>query len=131
MPSLRRKRLLLKFPSSNDDGDSNENGKNTDRFILAKQQLCTSITLFLYISLPSLQVYKVNAPKFTFYRGREQKTVMISLCYFCSNASRDQSINSYVTEISWLRPGALMISDLKHFDVALTPLQTDATFNNE
>ena len=73
----------------------------------------------------------MKAPKFTFCRRREHKTVRISLCYFCSNASRDQSINSYVTETSWSRPGALMISDLKLFDVALTPVQTDATFNNE
>ena len=73
----------------------------------------------------------MNAPKFTFCRGREQKTVMISLCYFCSNASRDQSINSYVKETSWSRPGALMTLYLKLFDVALTSLQTDATFNNE
>ena len=73
----------------------------------------------------------MKVPKFTFCRRREHKTVRISLCYFCSNASRDQSINSYVTETSWSRPGALMISDLKLFDVALTPVQTDATFNNE
>ena len=56
---------------------------------------------------------------------------MISLCYFCSNASRDRSINSSVTETSWSKPGALMLSDVKLFDVALTPVQTDATFNNE
>ena len=30
---------------SNDDGDCNENGKKTNRFRLAKQQLCTCITL--------------------------------------------------------------------------------------
>ena len=38
---------------------------------MAKQQLCTCITLFLYISLPSLPDYNVEVPKFTVYRGRE------------------------------------------------------------
>ena len=33
---------------SNDDGDGNENGKKNNRFRLAKQQLCTNITLFLF-----------------------------------------------------------------------------------
>ena len=32
--------------SSNDDGDGNEKGKKINRFRLAKQQLCTCITLF-------------------------------------------------------------------------------------
>ena len=31
---------------SNNDGDGNENGKKNNRFKLAKQQLCTCITLF-------------------------------------------------------------------------------------
>ena len=31
---------------SNNDGDGNENGKKTNRFIWAKQRLCTCITLF-------------------------------------------------------------------------------------
>ena len=36
---------------SNDEGDSNENGKkNLDGFRLAKQQLCKRITVFFYIS---------------------------------------------------------------------------------
>ena len=41
---------------------------------LAKQQLCKCITLFLYISLPSLPDYNVKVPEFTFCRGREHKT---------------------------------------------------------
>ena len=45
-----------------------------NRFRQAKQQLCTCITLFLYISLPSLHDYNVKLPNFTFCRGREQKT---------------------------------------------------------
>ena len=38
------------------------------------KQLCTCITPFLYISLPSLQDYDVKIPNFTFSRGREHKT---------------------------------------------------------
>ena len=39
---------------SNDDSDVNDNVKKSNRLRLAKQQLCTCITLFFYISLPSL-----------------------------------------------------------------------------
>ena len=48
--------------------------QKSNRFILAKQQLCTCITLFLYISLPSLPDYNGKMPEFTFCRGREHKT---------------------------------------------------------
>ena len=34
--------------------------QKSNRFRLAKQQLCTCITLFLYISLPSLHEYNVK-----------------------------------------------------------------------
>ena len=51
----------------NDDGDGNG-------FRMAKQQLCTCITLFLYISLSSLHDYNVEVPKFTFYRGGKHTT---------------------------------------------------------
>ena len=123
--------------SSNGDGDGNENDKNSDRFILAKQQLCTSITLFCTFLFRRCRSTTWNLLNSGFVedvrtcRGREHKAVMISLCYFFSNASRDQSINSYETVTSWSRPGALMIADLKLFDVALSPVQADATFNNE
>ena len=33
-------------PLSNDDGDGNENGKKSNKFMLAIQQLCTCITLY-------------------------------------------------------------------------------------
>ena len=36
----------------------------SSRSRLVKQQLCTCITLFLYISLPSLHDYDVKVPKF-------------------------------------------------------------------
>ena len=48
-----------------------------NRFRSAKQQLCTCITLFLYISLPSLHDYNVKVPNFTFCRGREHKTTFL------------------------------------------------------
>ena len=43
-----RKNLLITTIASlsNDDGDGNENGKKSNRFIVAKRQLCTRITLF-------------------------------------------------------------------------------------
>ena len=48
---LRRTRQLrlksTKGSLSNDDGDVNENSKKSNRFRLAKQQLCTCITLFV------------------------------------------------------------------------------------
>ena len=48
--------------------------QKSNRFRLAKQQLCTCITLFLYISLPSLHDYDVKRPNSTFFGEREYKT---------------------------------------------------------
>ena len=48
---------------SNDDGDGNEKGKKSNRFRLAKQQLCTL-----------LHDYNVKVSNFTFCRGRGHKT---------------------------------------------------------
>ena len=46
--------------------------QKSNRFGMAKQQLCTCITPpFLYISLPSLHDYVVKRPNFTFFGGRE------------------------------------------------------------
>ena len=46
--------------------------------ILARQQLCTCITL-LYFSLPSLREHDVKFPIFTFYGGRKQAATNFSL----------------------------------------------------
>ena len=60
---------------SNDHGDGNDNDKKSDRIRQAKQQLCTSITLFCTkISLPSIHDYDVKVPHFTFCGGLEDKT---------------------------------------------------------
>ena len=67
--------VLILGSLSNEDADGNENGKNAMLFRLAKQQLCTCITLFWYIFLPSLLDYNVKVPKFTFCRGWEHKTI--------------------------------------------------------
>ena len=55
----------------------------SNRFRLAKQQLCTCITLFvhLYISLPPLHDNDEKNSNFTFCVGREHKTVT---SFFCS-----------------------------------------------
>ena len=50
---------------SNDDGDSNENGKR-NRFRLTK--LCTYVTLFVY--------YNVKLPNLIFFEGRKHKTTI-------------------------------------------------------
>ena len=52
-----------------------------NRFRQAKQLLCTCITLFFYISLPSLHNYNVKLPNFTFCGGREQKTTTFFLLF--------------------------------------------------
>ena len=54
--------------SSNDDDDGTRTAKkkNNKRFRLAKQQPCTSITLYAH-SLPSLRDYDVNLPHLTFF----------------------------------------------------------------
>ena len=55
------------------DADGDKNVKKTIGFI-SKQQLCTCITLFLYISFPFLHDYDVKMPNFVFYGGRKQAT---------------------------------------------------------
>ena len=67
--------VLILESLSNEDAGGSENGKKAVLFRLAKQQLCTCITLFLYIFLPSLLDYNVKVPKFTFWRGWEHKTI--------------------------------------------------------
>ena len=64
-------RLTGRF--SNNDGDRNKNVK--------KQQLRTCITLFLYISLPSLHDYDAKMPNFTFYRGPKQAKTNFSFSF--------------------------------------------------
>ena len=50
----------------------------SNRFRLAKQQVFMCITLFLYISLPSLHDLDVKMPNFMFYGGRKQATTNFS-----------------------------------------------------
>ena len=56
---------------SNDDGDGNEKGKKSNRFRLAKQQLCTL-----------LHDHNVKVPNFTFCRGRGHKTTTLFFFLF-------------------------------------------------
>ena len=49
-------------------------GQKSNRIRSAKRQLCTCITLFLYISLPSLHDYDVKMLNFTFCGECERKT---------------------------------------------------------
>ena len=48
--------------------------QKTNGFRLAKQQLCTCITLLVHFYRPLLPDYNVKVPNFTFCRGREHKT---------------------------------------------------------
>ena len=81
---------------SNDNGDGNENGKKKsdrfnlvprlsltepwepgcNRFRLAKQQLCTCITVFCNFHCRRCTTYDVKLPNLTFYGGREHKTAI-------------------------------------------------------
>ena len=56
---------------SNDDGHGNEKGKKSNRFRLAKQQLCTL-----------LHDHNVKVPNFTFCRGRGHKTTTLFFFLF-------------------------------------------------
>ena len=58
----------------NDDGDGNENGKKATGLDMTSKTTLHVHHAFLYNSLPSLHDYNVKRPKFTFCRGREQKT---------------------------------------------------------
>ena len=67
--TIKKKDLLRRL--SNDDGDGNENGKKSrNRVRSTKQQLHTCLTLFGILS-PSLQIYDVKLPNFSFYGVRE------------------------------------------------------------
>ena len=60
---------------SNDDGNGNEKGKK----VIGKDwqnNYFARITLFLYVSLPSLPNYDVKRPNFTFYGGKEHMTTI-------------------------------------------------------
>ena len=58
--------------------------QKSNTFRLAKQELCTCITLFWYISLPSLHDYDVKVPNFTFCWGREHRPTIF---FFVSSTS--------------------------------------------
>ena len=51
--------------------------QKSNRFRLAKQQLCTHIALFCTFFLSSLHVCDVKLPNFMFCRGRERKTKIL------------------------------------------------------
>ena len=58
--------------------------QKSNTFRLAKQELCTCITFFWYISLPSLHDYDLKVPNFTFCGGCEHKTTIF---FFVSSTS--------------------------------------------
>ena len=63
---------------SNDDGDSSENVKKSNR---SKTTTLHVHHAFLYISPPPLQDYNVKMPNFTFYGGRKQATTNFSFSF--------------------------------------------------
>ena len=58
--------------------------QKSNTFRLAKQELCTCITLFWYISLRSLHDYDLKVPNFTFCGGCEHKPTIF---FFVSSTS--------------------------------------------
>ena len=57
-----------------DDGDGNENGKKAIALDKENNNFARA-SHFLHISLPSFHDYDVKLPNFTFYGGREYKTI--------------------------------------------------------
>ena len=70
--SPRRGSKIRSF--SSDDGDSNENVKKAIGLHSKKENNFARVSLFLYISLPSLYDYEVKMRNFSFYGGRKQAT---------------------------------------------------------
>ena len=64
------------------DADGNKNIKKNNGFLLAKQQLCTCITLFCTFLCPFLHDYNVNMPNFAFYGGRKQATTKFYFSFY-------------------------------------------------
>ena len=76
--------------------------QKSNRFRLAKQQLCTRIALFLYISSPSLHDDNMKLPNFTFCRGRERRQRLSfsfpELWYVFKNATPEKCANIWRIE---------------------------------
>ena len=65
---------------SNDDGDGNENAKNSNRFLKQNNNF-ERASRFFVIYLPSLHDYDVKMPDFTLYWGRKQATTKFSFSF--------------------------------------------------
>ena len=63
---------------SNDDGAATRTAKKKTIDLLSKTITLHVQHTFLYISLPTLHDYDVKMPNFTFYIGRENKTMIFS-----------------------------------------------------
>ena len=55
--------------------------QKSNKFGLATQRLCTCVTLFLLISLPSLHDQDVKLPYFAFSAGREQRQRLLKVFF--------------------------------------------------
>ena len=74
--------LFLDDNKTNDEGDSKKNGEKYYVY-LNKQQLWTCITLFLYISLPSLHRYDMKLLNFrsSLYGVGEHNTKIVAFFF--------------------------------------------------
>ena len=89
--------------SSNDEGDGNENGKKKNkRFRLAKQQPCTSITLFCAFPCRRCATTTWNCLISRVFGGREQRpSFAFSELWYSPLESTSRQIRQHLT--SWTR----------------------------
>ena len=88
--------------SSNDEGDGNENGKKNKRFRLAKQQPCTSITLFCAFPCRRCATTTWNCLISRVFGGREQRpSFAFSELWYSPLESTSRKIRQHLT--SWTR----------------------------
>ena len=102
--------MTSKGSLGNNDGDGNENGKKSNKFIfiIVKQQLCTCITLFLHIFLPSLQHCDMKLPYITrpLYGVGEHNTAQKFLFLFLNSEVQDRyaDLNTIISDFKNISP---------------------------
>ena len=102
----------------------------SNRFILEKQQLCTCVILFLYISLPSLHGYDKKVPIVTFCGVSEPKTTTF-FSFLGLRYCHSELISRQFGSISRTERGGIIVykqESLKQGEFALSDAFVAVTF---
>ena len=102
-PRLTLNRELNKLPTATAMATTTRTAKS-NTFRLAKQHLCTCITLFCsFLWCHYTTYHDVKMPNFTFYRGRERKTTIFFFFLWTYRNSRFLKISPTFRQIKRVR----------------------------